>query len=48
MRRVFEAGDIQDKRHVLASMVAADWREMAGSSLKCNAMINWLVIKTLK
>jgi len=34
MRWVFEAGDIQDERHILSSVVATDWGEMPGSGLQ--------------
>jgi len=33
MRRVFEAGDIQDERHILSGVVATDWGEMPGPGL---------------
>ena len=34
MRRVFEAGDIQDEHHILCGVVATDWGEMPGPGLQ--------------
>ena len=36
MRWVFESGNIQDKNHILSSMIASNWGEMTTSSLQSN------------
>lgn len=36
VRWVFESGNIQDKNHILSSMIASNWGEMTTSSLQSN------------
>lgn len=36
MRWVYKSGNIQDKNHILSSMIPSYWREMTTSSLQSN------------